>query len=321
MGKSETRLDASESVFFDRELESIDATVYDIKFPLLKGRQLVPKINGVSENDREYTYRQYETFGEAKVIANAADDLPTVDTTGREFTARIKPVGDKYTYDLFEIRAAAEKGRPLDDLKARSARRAIEEKIDMLIAFGSTIHDMKGFANHASVDDSFTPSTKNAGGTTWLLAGQPNATAREVVDDINRFVNELWSALKEAEGIGGQIVLVLPATEYAYAASLPMGDNADKTALKYVLENNPFLEDVIPWHKLASGSGPVGDTLSSNRMIAYVRDPLVCGALIPMEFSPQPYQQKGLVFEIPCISSCGGTVIRYPVAMRYGNAI
>lgn len=310
------RLDASESLFFKRELESIDAAVYDVKFPLLKGRMLMPKVGGVSENDREYTYRIFETFGEAKIVSNAADDLPTVDAKGTEVTSRIKPVGDKYCFDLFEIKAAAAKGRPLSSLKAQAARRAIEEKIDALIAFGSTEHDMKGFANHASVDATFTPSTKDGGGTTWLVGGAPNATAREVVDDVNRFINSLWTALREAEGLNGMISLVLPATEYAYASSLPMGDNADKTALNYLLSNNPFLSEIVPWHKLTgAGAG------ATNRMVAYVKDPMVLGALIPMEFSPQPVQQRGLSFDVNCLAMCGGTVIRYPVAMRYGDSI
>jgi len=316
MSENQTRLDASESIFFARELESIDARTYDVKFPLLKGRLLVPKIGNVAESDLEYTYRQHEGFGVAKIIADNADDLPSVDTNGREFTARIKPVGAKYQYNLFEIRAAAAKQRPLDELKSRAARRAIEELIDELIAFGDADHDMRGFVNHPDVDATFTPSTKAAGGTTWLAAGLPNATALEVIDDVNRFVNERFIALREAEGIGDRQVVVIPSPEYAYISSLPVGDNSDKTVLRYLMDNSPFIEDIMPWHKLTgAGAGAV------NRMVTFVRDPQVLGALIPMEYSPQPFQQRGLNFHIPTVASCGGTVIRYPVAMAYGDDI
>lgn len=312
------RLDAAEKVFFQRELESIDARVYEVKFPLLKGRTLVPKILDVSEVDNEYTYRMFEATGAAKVIANGADDLPSVNVSGTEVTSRIKPLGVKYSYDLFEIRAAAAKGKPLSDLMAMAARRAIEEQIDSLIASGSTLHSMTGFVNSTAVDrTTFVPVTKSAnGGTTWLDSGAPNATAQEMIADVNTIVAQVWNALKEAQGLGSQLTVALPAAEYAYLASTSVGDNADKTALSFLLSNNPFLASIEPWHKLTAAGAS-----SANRMICYLKDPQVLGALIPMEFSPQPVQQIGLRFEVNNVARCGGTVIRYPVAMAYGDGI
>lgn len=313
----ETRLDSNETLFFRRELESIDTRSYDVKFPLLKGRTLVPKVSDVSEVDNEYTYRQMKTTGKAKIIADSVDDLPSVGVEGREFTSRIKIIGAKYGYNLFEIKAAAAKGKPLSDLLARAARRAIEEQIDDLIAFGSAEHAMSGFLNSTAVDkDTFVPSTKAATGTTWLDSGAPNATAAEMVGDVNALVAQLWNQLKEAEGIGGKVTVAIPAAEYAYLAAQAMGDNADKTALRFLTENNPFLEEIIPWHKLAGA----GDS-ELNRMVAFIRDPQVLGALIPMEYSPQPAQQIGLKFDVPVVARCGGTVIRYPMAIIYGDGI
>lgn len=316
MQRDETRLDAAELLFFKRELESIDTKIYDIKFPLLKGRTLVPKILDVGEWDTEYTYRQYETSGRAKIIAGDADDLPSVNAVGREFTSRVKLLGDSYSYSIADIRAAAAKGKPLSDLMARAARRAIEELIDELIAFGSAEHQMSGFVNNAAVDDTFVPATKTAGGTTWLDSGAPNATAQEMVADINSFVATRWGALKEAEGLGGMLTVVLPSAEYAYLASEPMGDNADKTALKFLTENNPFLEGIVPWHKL-DGAGES----NANRMIVYLRNPEVLGSLVPLEYSPQNVEQRGINFKVPVIARCGGTVIRYPVAVAYADGI
>jgi hypothetical protein len=316
MSKQQDRLDGNESLFFARELEAIDNRIYDVKFPLLKGRMLLPKVADVGETDDTYTYRTYETRGKAKIIAPGAKDLPSVEAQGEEFTSRIKPLGDKYGYDIFEIKAAAAKGKPLSDLLARAARQAIEESIDDLLAFGSTEHQMKGFINNSEVDDStFVPGDKG-GVDTWLNAGAPNATGAQMVADVNTFLAQRWNAMKEAQGLNGKMTLVLPAMEYAYLASTPMGDNADKTALQYLLSNSPFLDSVESWHKL-SGAGAG----NANRMICFVKDPMVCGALIPMEFSPQPYQQYGLNFEIPCIARCGGVVIRYPVAVAYGDGI
>lgn len=313
-----TRLDAGETIFFTRELEKIDAQTYDIKFPLLKGKSLVPKVSDISDTDNEYTYRQFRTSGKAKIISSTSDDLPTVNVAGQEFTSRIKPIGDSYCYDIFDIKAANKHGRPLDALLARAARQAIEELIDSLIAFGSTADNMLGFVNNAAVNAvAFVPVDKAASvANTWLSSGAPNATGPEMVADVNNFVAQRWTALKEAEGLGGQLTVVLPAAEYAYLASTPMGDNADKTALSFLLSNNPFLADIVPWHKLTgAGAG------SANRMICYLKDPMVLGSLIGQEYTPLAPQQEGLRFKIPVIARVGGTVIRYPVAMAYGDGI
>lgn len=317
MDPQNTRLDASESIFFSRELEAIDSRLYSIEFPLLKARQLVPKVSDVGEHQREYTYRQFETFGRAKIIANAADDLPVVEVTGQEFTSRVKALGVRAVWNLFDIKAAMATGKPLDQMQSNAARVGIELELDSLIASGSTLHDMKGFINHSAVDrTTFVPSTKAAGGTTWLNAGAPNATGKEMVADVNTLVNQVWSALKENPALGGKLTVVIPAPEYAYLSSTPMGDNADKTALKYLLDNNQFIESIQPWHSL-TGAGNAG----ANRMICYRKDPMVLGAVISMDFSPQPVQQRGLIFERQYIAACGGTVIRYPVAMAYGDGI
>jgi hypothetical protein len=315
MGKPEDRLDASETMFFRDQLRSIDSRVYKVELPLLKGRMLLPPVSGISPNARSYSYRMVETFGKAKIIADGTNDLPKVTATGSEFTSLIKELGVSYDFGFFEIRAAAEAGVGLPDEKARAARTAIEEAIDNLIAFGDAAHNMVGFANHASVS-TVTPTTKAAGGTTWLSSGNPNATAREMVADVNLLVNTIWSALKEAQGLPDRVTVVLPSLEYAHLATAPMGDNADKTALSYLVSNNQRLAEVVPWHKLdGAGVGP------SNRAIGYVKDPVVVGSVIPMEYTPRPAQERGLAFEVPAVARCGGAVVRYAAAIRYMDNI
>lgn len=313
-----SRLDAAENLFFQRQLEAIDARAYQMQFPMLKGKMLVPKILGVGEYQNEYTYRFFETKGGAKVIANRGDDLPVVDATGAEFTSRIKLLGNKYCYGLQEIRAANATGTPLSDMMAMASRRGLEELIDELIANGSVLHQMSGFINNAAVDSTtFAPVDKAASAfDTWLNGGAPNATGPEMVADVNNIVNQVWAALKEAQGLSGKLTVVLPPAEYAQLNSTPMGDNADKTALSYLTSQNSFLAGVESWHKL-TGAGLGG----ANRMICYMRDPTVLGSLVPLEWQPQPAQQKGLDYEVNCIARCGGTVIRYPVAVAYGDGI
>lgn len=303
---SNTRFDAPDVLFFQREREAIDQRLYEVKLPILKARSLLPSVPDVAETDKAYTYRMVTTKGAAKLVADKVTDLPMVNATATEYTVPIEDMALGYQYSIMEIKAAAALKRPLDDTFARAARRGIAEKIEDLLAFTRTGRTY-GFIDHPSVSASFT----------GFAAAWTNATTgATMVQQMNDFVNGLWTSLKEAPFGDGMISVVMPADKHALMASTPMGDNADKTALSYFMSNNPYLASVTPWHKLTgAGAG------ATNRCIAYIRDPEVVGAIVSREFTPLPFQQVGLQIVNPVIAACGGIALRYPVAVRYGDGL
>lgn len=315
MSKDNTRLDASESVFFSRQLESIDATTYEAKFPELKARRFLPTISSVAEWAKVYMYRAMERFGSAKVIANMADDLPRADVSGSEVSQTIKYLGASFGYDIQEIKAAAAMGTDLDGLRARSCRYAIEEQIDELLALGDTSLGLTGLLKIASGTTSFTPSTKAAGGTSWGTLDAPNATGQEVAADLMAAPAAIVAASKEA--FAGPFTIALPIAQYNYAAQTPHGTgNGMLTALQFAKANSPYIADIVPWHRCATaGSGSV------TRMAVFPRDPMVLGALVPQEYTQLAPQQRNLAWVVNAMASCGGIVCRYPIAVAYGDSI
>jgi len=81
------RLDTNESIFFARQLEYIKGKTYDIKRPQLNALKLIPVSTETPEGASTITYRQYDTVGMAKVIANYSNDLPRADVKGKESPA------------------------------------------------------------------------------------------------------------------------------------------------------------------------------------------------------------------------------------------
>src|SRR5574342_632700 len=90
------RLDAAESVFFKRQLEAIDRELYQVQYPIMKARQLIPTQQGIPDWARTYTWRMFDKVGKAKFIGNNPKDLPRVSVLGGEQTKMIKPCGDAY---------------------------------------------------------------------------------------------------------------------------------------------------------------------------------------------------------------------------------
>ena len=137
------RFDANESMFFARQLEAIKAQTYDVKRANLNALQLMPVSTDVPEGATTITYRQYDTVGMAKVIANYANDLPRADVTGKEFTSNIRSIGNAFGYNTQEIRSAIFAGVNLPTRKAMAATRAHQEKINSLAFTGEADHGLQ----------------------------------------------------------------------------------------------------------------------------------------------------------------------------------
>ncbi len=313
------RLDAGESAFFLRQLEQIDQQAYQRRYPALLARKVIPTFPSIADWAHVYTWREWDKHGSARIIANAADDLPMADVTASETSQTIKMLGAAYGYDIREIKAAAAMGTPLDALRAEACRYSVEQQIDAILASGSATDGLFGVLNQDSTDlpaarrvALYTLSTKAAGGTAWGTLAAPVATGQEVANDIIGACSALVAATK---GAWSQFRVVLPIAQYNYAASTRLNAINDTTALEFALKSS-FVESIEPWYRCTAAGGS-----SADRMAVFPSDPLVLGGIVPMEWSPQAPQLRNLKYVVNTIASCGGVVCRFPLAMRYADGI
>ena len=134
-----------EGVFFQRQLEYIQAQSYDVLYPNLKGRTLFTTNTEGGEGINTITYRSYDKRGETVIIAGKATDLPRGDISGKEYSISVRTLGNAYGYSRQELAAAKVTGLPLDARKADATRRSYEEKVNQIIFFGSAEHSLNGF--------------------------------------------------------------------------------------------------------------------------------------------------------------------------------
>jgi hypothetical protein len=308
---SNIRLDAAESVWFKRQLEFVDKNVYETVFPENKARSLIPTQPGIPDWAKVYTWRMFDRFGKAKIGANMADDIPRADRSGAEASKVIKPVVAAYGWDIFEIKASAATGVPLDAMKAMAARFAIETEIDSILASGNAAHGLEGLLNITSAN-TFTLGTKAAGGVTWAVA-----TADELAADLFGITTKIVNDMKSAGGpMFSRFNIVLPIDKYALIATKRMGNAAETTVLQFVLKNSPWIENIEPWYH-CTGAGAA----STDRMVAYPKNPLVIAGIVPMEYSTQPPEQRNFEYVVNAMATCGGIVCRYPIAVAYADGL
>jgi hypothetical protein len=293
--------DAKYTAVLEQQLEFIKTRTYDIVYPEMKARQLIPVNNDVDSGAETITYRQWDEIGMAQIIANYADDLPRIDALVEEFQQKIKGLGAAYEWSIQDLRRSAMAGANLDQRRARAARRSIEQQIENIAALGNAKAGLTGFAKHPNV-----PLVVPITGS-WA-----SATGAQMVADLMHLASSIVTSNKETFLPD---TTVLDVSRYNLLAITRISTTGDTngTALEAFLRSNPWVTNVGTWNKLAladvSNTGP--------RLVCYKRDAEVLTLEIPQEFEQFPPQAKNLSFLVPVHARIGGVIVYYPLAMAY----
>ena len=301
------RFDANESMFFARQLEAIKAQTYDVKRANLNALQLMPVSTDVPEGATTITYRQYDTVGMAKVIANYANDLPRADVTGKEFTSNIRSIGNAFGYNTQEIRSAIFAGVNLPARKAMAATRAHQEKINALAFTGDADHGLPGLISNANV-----PEVTLAADGTGSAKTFASKTADKIVRDVNSLINKIIS---QSKGVHRATEVWMPVEQYALIATTQNSTASDTTILQFLQQVHPGVtfRQVVE----LDGAGASG----ADRMYAIENSRDNWAIEIPMMMKMYSPQQKGLEFEVPVESRFGGVIIEYPLALAFADGL
>lgn len=302
------RLDSNESAFFDRELAFVKSKTYDAKLAELKGLMLIPISTEAGAGVNEIVYQQYRGVGFAKVIADYAKDFPRVDVYGEEKSVKVKGIGDSYGYSIKEIRASQRAGKNLDQRRAMTARRAHDEQMNKMSLKSNPINRTNGLLDFPGI----TEVTLQADGTGTSKAWK-NKTADQIVRDINNMVDAVMEPTSAREVPD---TLLLPIAQYNDIATRRIGEAGEKTLMKYILENSPYIKR-IEWLSELKGFGAGG----TDRAMVGIFDEEHITLEIPQPFEQFEAQQEGMEFTIPCHSECAGTIIYYPLAFAYADGI
>lgn len=301
-----TNLDSAETMFFQRELEQVKAKSYDVLKVPLKAFELIPVDSTTAPGAKTVTYEQYDSTGIAKIISNYADDLPTADVKGKEFTSMIKSIGNSYVYSKDDIRAAQFAGKPLNQRKANAAVEAHRQLMNKLAFFGDAEYGIQGFLTNSNVPNS--PVVAGAATTlTWATK-----TADEILFDLNDAVSDMLDLTK---GVEVPNTIVMPIAQYNLIATTARSANSDTTILEFFKGNNPGI--TVTWATELKGAFTGG----TDGFIVYNRNPDKLWMEIPMMVEMSPAQEKGLAYEVPCESKFGGVIIPYPLSVSIRRGI
>lgn len=297
-------------IFFQRQLESVESTVYKFKKKELKYRALIPVSNRDNPGAETITYRMLDMVGAAIVIANYASDLPRADVLGKEFTQKVKSLGIAFGWNTQEIRAASLANVPLEMHKADAARRSIREKESNIAWNGDSDNGIQGFLDNPNVP--ILAAVDPGAGTDWA-----SKTPDQIIADVSAMVTKVRT---QSKGIHNADTLLLPIEQYNIIANTPRSATSDTTILEFITKpGNTYGLTLVDWLADELDNAFTGGT--EDGAICYEKDAEVIELRIPLELELLAVQQKGLEFEVPGESRIGGVVIRYPLGCLFFTGI
>ncbi len=309
-------MDADSGFFFERQLEYIQSQTYDYLYKDLMFRQVIPVNNEGGPGISSFTYRSYSKVGKAKLINSAASDLPRSDAEGKEFTFKVESIGASYGYDIDEINAARYSGAPLDARRAESARRSVEEKLNDIAFYGDENGNLPGLFVNTTI-----PVTTYDNTTRWAPLGSD--TLLSPVETLKE-VNLLFSSIdQESMGKHRPDTLLLPRDVWNYFMTTRSAETAatDMTIAKFLVANSPYLSSIDDMIAVNECSDADGDGSGVRIAVAYEKSPMNLEFILPQEVQFFNVQERNLEFIIPARARVVGTIVRYPMALRFAKEI
>lgn len=313
--RDDLKLDASESVFFERQLLAIRTRIFEKRFHELKARSFLPPQDDINIGATHFTYQYVEYYGNAVLGSDLANAGPRADFKRIEATPiPFYDVTDSYGYNVQEIRASMMARVDLPGGKATAARKAIEQFNDnLLLLADGTWPNYLGCYGLFKLPNTHTYTPATGGGGLLTFASK---TPDEVIADLHGICNGIVTNSGEIENPD---TLILPLTSFVDIATRRMGDGTSDTILAFFekvrgrlrpgfrVENSNKLE--------TAGSG------STKRMVAYEKSIDKVARLEPIEFEQFAPQVHGFQTITNCHARTAGVYTPFPKSISYADGI
>lgn len=307
-------LNDDDAVFFQRQLEFIEAQTYDTLYPELEARAAfgVDTTGGPGVNT--LTYRSYNHVGKAQVINARATDLPKSSISGKEYSVTVKSVGTAFDYDIDEVAAAAVTGLPLETRKANAAIRGYEQYVNSAAWYGDAANGFVGFFENPDITKATVAAAAVGGSTKWV-----DKTPTEVIADLTTAVSAMYASTLK---IMRPDEIWMPVEHEQYIFNTARSEQSDKTIGQFFIDNNQFINsrDKIKGLNAIKGQGDAG----SDCFVVVCRQAMgnrTFRLREPLALTWQPVQLHGLIYEVPGRGRFAGFQAMYPAAISINSGI
>ena len=225
--------------FITDNLLSLQTMVDEVLYTAYRLPRFVHINTNIPEGAGSYGVRVSDRVGKAARVTSPGQEAPTATVSRDLETQRLDLYGIDAEWSLDELRGAMYTGVPLDTESIDAAVMGAMETMESVGLTGGDYGD-RGLLN---LDAAASPSDDQV----HLKTQGDNATfsdltAIEIRDVINTELTQVIEQSKETLGrnINTGMTIYLPGKQYDELAVRYIGDNAEKTIMKSVKEDNPW---------------------------------------------------------------------------------
>ena len=210
-----------------------------------------------------------------------------------------------------EMRASRMAGKSLDVRKAESARYAMDRTVNTIAFAGDEDHGLMGILSAGNNIPLYTLSTVTVNSTTYTDFA--HKMANQILDDINGMFAYQSRITKNVERAD---TLALPPSVFIDISTRQI-PNTGYTVKKFLLENAPYLKNIVSAPELEADSAETNPYAAQNKGVAllYTKSAEKFSLEIPMAFYQYPLQNRNLEVVVPCEERVAGIIIYYPLSM------
>lgn len=302
-----------DSFFFARSLEfvrqKIFTPVYD-QLKLLNGGLL--SINtSIPEGAEIDTYGVDDSTGEADIVTDFANDIKTVEVSGKEYSNKIKSLADSYIYSVADMRKDRmnPNGRSVITRKALAARKAVDQKIEKMLGFGDLRYGITGMFNNSNVPANVVKANGTGSTTSWS-----NKTPENILGDVEEAINDIVDLTRGNE-IPNTMLMDYTSYHLIKKKALDTTMYSGVSVLSYIEKEYNLTVEWVQQLK----NGFVNNTKSG--FVLYDNSEEKLEGVLPIRLMPHAPQIVNLATKNILEARCGGTRIFFPNSMSYSYGI
>ena len=258
------------------------------------------------------------TGGSSDGLINApgADGIPMIQANfGKDlFKTHIVALGSRVQW--VDMQRGNMTGRNLDTVTRDGVRLAYEKHMDANTYVGFSKIGTTGIVNNSGVAAS-TVATGGGGYTAWNTK-----TADEILADINGAISDAWEAAEyDLDAIPNHILI--PYAQLSLISSAKVSNDASKSILEYVLENNIAKLNGVDLFIGATAYCKGAGTGTTDRMVVYCRKRrfLKMDELAPLTRAMTTPNTENFCYDTAYAANVSEAEIFYPETMIYADGI
>ena len=232
--------DAQALGYITDNLLSIQTQADDILYTAYRLPMWVHINTAIAEGSRSYGLRVRNRQGQAERLTAPGYEAPSATVSESLVNQPIHNYGLDAEWSLSELRGAMIAGTPLDTESVDAAVTGTMEKMEAVALWGGGYAE-KGLFNLDSASAGATPT-----GTQVHLQNASSAFADMTGEQMRALLNsELTKIIENSRETFGRNVntgatIYLPGTQYDLLATKYIGDNADRTVMQSIMQDNPW---------------------------------------------------------------------------------